>query len=133
LQKGINMLKDSQNLINDKIQKDRDVIISVERQKDNIAARLNSTQFLIGTLPLTLTQTIAGLPVALAIGFLICITLIKSTINLFGQLSESHNKIALFTPLWIYPTGTKLNIISRLNIIARFLVFSTPFILFIIA
>jgi hypothetical protein len=75
--------------INDKIQKDRDVIISVERQKYNVAARPNSTQFVIGTLSLSLTQTIAGLRVALAIGFLICITLLKSTINHIQIYSES--------------------------------------------
>jgi hypothetical protein len=131
LQNGINMLKDSQQKklisIDDIIQKDKDEIISVERQKDNIAARLNSTQFVFGTLPLTLTQTVAGFPIALAVGFLICVTLLKSTIDIFWELKTVHTYIAFIAPLWIYPTG------SRLNIIARFLVFSTPFVLFITA
>lgn len=132
LQNEISNLGNTKNKIlisiNDDIQKHKDEVTSLERQKDNIATRLNSTQFVIGTLPLTLTQTIAGFPVALAIGFLICVTLLTSTIKLFGELrKDGHKKIALIAPLWIYPTGI------RLNIIARFLVFSTPFILFIIA
>lgn len=132
LQNEISNLGNTKNKIlisiKDDIQKHKDEVTSLERQKDNIATRLNSTQFVIGTLPLTLTQTIAGFPVALAIGFLICVTLLTSTIKLFEELrKDGHKKIALIAPLWIYPTGI------RLNIIARFLVFSTPFILFIIA
>jgi hypothetical protein len=131
LQREIVKLNDIQHirlsLINGDIQKHKDEIISVERQKDNIAARLNSTQFVFGTLPLTLTQTIAGLPIALAIGFMICVTLLKSTIHLFRKLKDEHQDIALIAPLWIYPEGTKLNSIPK------FLVFSTPFILFITA
>jgi hypothetical protein len=114
------------SMVNDDIRKHKDEVISVERQKDNISARLNSTQFVFGTLPLTLTQSISGLPVGLAIGFLICVVLLKGAINYQSKLKSWYKDIAGIAPLWIYPKG-------RLNMILRFLIFSTPFIVFIIA
>ena len=106
--------------------------------KVGIETRLNETQFPFGKLPLDLDQSVAAFPIALAIGFVVCVSLQCSTIRLrkeyhrwYKKKYPEHSnftdqKVALIAPLWIDPISSKVNQISR------FIILVTPFLIFIL-
>jgi hypothetical protein len=107
-------------------------------EKVGIERRLNETQFPFGKLPLDLDQSVAAFPIALAIGFVVCVSLQCTTIRLrkeyhgwYKKKYPRHSnltdqKVALIAPLWIDPISSKVNQISS------FIILVTPFLIFIL-
>lgn len=100
-----------------------------ESNKAELGNRLARMESPVGTIPIGVNESVAVFPIAMAAGFAIYCYFLGSGMKLRKALYQWHkkdtphdnkdlkNKISLIAPLWIDPTHSMLNKISRLAIL----------------
>jgi hypothetical protein len=111
----------------------------IEDNKNDLANKLEKLESPLGPIPIGVSESVAVFPISVASGFAIYCYFLSSTMQLRKALYQSYKKvnpsdmddikkkISIIAPLWVEPTHSKLEKISKFAILV------TPLGLFIIS
>jgi hypothetical protein len=112
----------------------------LSKKQNEIEDRLKQIEFPFGKIPIGLDESIFLFPVGLAVGFLICASILGNTIRLrkdihtrykikkdAGANSIADQKVDLIAPLWIDPISKKFYQLLKL------MIFLVPLVMFVVS